>query len=182
MKYKLSGGVRIFALRRNWLSRFGTSRPITRAELDQLRLALPWRDSLACAMMAETGLRVSDVLAIRREQLADTMTVTEIKTGKRRTVHLTEATLKEAKVYAATHDSPFVINCCRSTLWRSIVHAADAFGWRHISPHSLRKLFAVEFCTQHGLEATRRELQHKHIGTTLAYVTDPDALASLIPH
>lgn len=181
MRYRIASGIKLPLLRRGWLSRFGTTRAITRAELDQLRLALPWRDSLACAIMADTGLRVSDVLNIQRDKLADTMTVKEIKTGKTRTVHLTPDTLKEAQTYIKTHSSPYVINCHRSTLWRSIVHAADAFGWQHISPHSFRKLFAVEYCARHGLKATQQELQHKHLSTTLAYVTDTDAISALIP-
>lgn len=181
MKYHVQGGVKILQLRRGWMSRFGTTRAITRAELDQLRLALPWRDSLACAIMADTGLRVSDVLNLQRDKLAETMTVKEIKTGKIRTVHLTTATLREAQTYIKTHNSPYVINCHRSTLWRSIVHAADAFGWKHISPHSFRKLFAVEFCAKHGLKATQQELQHKHLSTTLAYVTDAESISEIIP-
>ena len=167
--------------RRDWLSSFGTSRPITRAELEQLRRALPWRDSVACEIMAETGLRISDVLALTREQLSDTMTVTEIKTGKERIVHLSPETLVEARAYIRTHNSPEIIPCHRSTFWRSVVHTADAFGWKHISPHSFRKLFAVEYCTQHGLEATQRELQHKNIATTLTYVANMKDIQKIIP-
>lgn len=167
-------------LPRNWLGTFGRARPITRAEYDQLRRALPWRDSLACAIMADTGLRVSDVLAIRRDQLAPDMQIREIKTGKTRFVHLSPETYREACAYLRTHTADTVIPCHRSTLWRSIVRAADAFGWHHITPHSLRKLFAVEFCAQHGLQATQAELQHSSIMTTLAYVADLDTITATL--
>lgn len=162
------------------MTSFGRARPITRAEYDQLRKALPWRDSLACAIMADTGLRISDVLAIRRDQLAPDMTIREIKTGKTRLVHLTPDTYREVKAYLRTHTADTVIPCHRSTLWRSIVRAADAFGWQHITPHSLRKLYAVEYCAKHGIQATQAELQHSNIMTTLAYVTDLDALTTAL--
>lgn len=181
-RYKIAPAIQLLHPdRRDWLSIFGTSRPITRAEFEQLRKALPWRDSLACAIMADTGLRVSDVLALKREQLASTMKVTEIKTGKTRMVHLSPETLSEARAFIGTHDSENVIPCHRASLWRSIVHAADAFGWEHISPHSFRKLFAIEYCARHGLMETQKELQHKNLQTTMAYVMDADAVASLVP-
>lgn len=177
MRYRPSQPVKVMRIhRRAWLSDFGRSRPMTRDEYQQLRKALPWRDSLACAIMADTGLRISDVLGIRRDDLAPDMDVTERKTGKTRRVHLSPDTYMELQAYLRTHTSPMVIPCHRATLWRSIVRAADAFGWRHISPHSLRKLYAVEYCTRHGLQATQAELMHTNIMTTLAYVTDIDQL------
>lgn len=164
------------------LDAFGTSRAVTKAEIKRLRYALPWRDSLAVAIMADTGLRVSDILLIRREQLRRTMTITERKTGKTRRVRLSPGTLQSARAYVTTHDSPYVIPCSRSTMWRSITQTARALGYEHISPHSLRKYYAVTYCRRHGLTETQAELQHKNVLTTLGYVTDRDALAALIPH
>lgn len=161
---------------------FGTARPITRDELAKLRRAMPWRDGLACEIMADTGLRVSDVLAIRRDQLAGTMQIREIKTGKLRTVHLRPETYSECLAFLRTHNDPYVIPCHRSTVWRSLATAANAYGWSHISPHSLRKLFAVEFCTKHGLTATQHELKHSRLETTLRYVTNLDDVIGMINH
>lgn len=159
---------------------FARARPITRTELEQLRRALPWRDGLACAIMADTGLRVSDALAIHRDALAEVMTVKEKKTGKMRKVRLRPETLSECFAYLRTTDSPYVIDCHRSTLWRSITAAASAFGWTHITPHSFRKLFACEFCAKYGILATQRELQHKNVETTLAYLGDLNDLIALL--
>lgn len=169
-------------IRRINLRAFGAARPISRAEITRLRYALSWRDSLAVAIMADTGLRVSDVLLIRREQLRQTMVITERKTGKRRRVRLSPSTLQLARAYIATHDSPYVIPCTRSTVWRSITSTARALGYDHISPHSLRKYYAVRYCRRHGLAETQTELQHANVATTVGYVTDPAALAALIPH
>lgn len=159
---------------------FGTARPITRVELEQLRRALPWRDGLACAVMADTGLRVSDVLNLTRKGFKQTMTVRELKTGKLRTVRLSSQTYEECLAYLRTTESEYVIDCHRSTLWRSITSAAAAYGWEHVSPHSLRKLFACEYCAKHGIAATQRELQHKNIGTTLRYLGDYNAIIAAV--
>ncbi len=174
--------------RQKWLryQLFGTARPITRKELEALRRALNWRDGLSCSIMADTGLRVSDVLALRRDQLAQTMTIREIKTGKIRTVHLSAETYDECCAYLRTTDSDKVIDCHRSTLWRAITGAADAYGWTHVSPHSLRKLYACEYCARYGLQATQKELQHKSLETTLRYLGDYKelltALAAAVNH
>lgn len=127
--------------------------------------------------MADTGLRVSDVLALRIYQIRRTMYITEGKTGKRRRVQLSPATLAAAKAYAADRRAgDKLIQADRSTIYRTISITAKALGMEHISAHSLRKYFAQKYCKRHGLEATRRELQHRDIMTTILYTTDYDTL------
>ena len=62
------------------------TRPIASAELRALLKVLPDAAALAVRISADTGLRISDVLAIRSGDLAPTMQVTERKTGKARRV------------------------------------------------------------------------------------------------
>lgn len=163
--------------RRRWMYQlFARARPITRAELDMIRHAVPWQVSLCCAIMADTGLRVSDVLALKREQLAPTMSVCERKTRKTRIVHLSPDTLAECQAYIQTHNSSRIIPCSRSTIWRHVTTAAMAYGWSHVSPHSMRKLYATEYCVAHGIWATQAEMQHEHVETTLLYITDLAAI------
>lgn len=155
------------------------TRPITPAELHKLLKVLPEDSALAVRISADTGLRISDVLSIRCGTLAKTMRIKEKKTGKYRTVHLRPQTLKVAREYAH-HGHNLLIPVNRSTVYRQIRKAASALGYDHISMHSIRKLYARQFCKVHGLAATQREMQHDYLSTTMLYVLDPSEVESII--
>ena len=145
------------------------TRAITSAELTKLLRRLDDPARLAVRIAADTGLRVIDILALRSDQLAPTLRVTERKTGKTRTVRLRPATYKAAKA-SAKYSGRYLIDRDRSTLYRQI--RAAAADMPHISMHSIRKYYAKRYCAAHGLRATQRELQHDYLSTTLLYVTD----------
>lgn len=155
------------------------TRPITPAELRKLLKLLPDASALAVRISADTGLRISDILAIRSGELAATMRVIERKTGKARRVRLKPATLKAAKAYA-THGHDRLIPHAPSTIYRQVTKAARELGMEHISMHSIRKLYARQYCRAHGLAATQRELQHDYLSTTMLYVLDPDQIQAMI--
>lgn len=155
------------------------TRPITPAELRKLLKLLPDASALAVRISADTGLRISDILAIRSGDLAPVMLVTERKTGKSRRVRLRPATLKAAKAYAA-HGCDHLIPHAPSTIYRQIRRAAAELGMEHVSMHSIRKLYARQYCRAHGLAATQRELQHDYLSTTMLYVLDLDQLQDMI--
>lgn len=155
------------------------TRPITPAELRKLLKLLPDASALAVRISADTGLRISDILAIRSGELASTMRVTERKTGKTRTVRLRPATLKASKAYAA-HGCDRLIPHAPSTIYRQIRRAAAELGMEHVSMHSIRKLYARQYCRAHGLAATQRELQHDYLSTTMLYVLDPTQIQAMI--
>lgn len=155
------------------------TRPITPAELRKLLKLLPDASALAVRISADTGLRISDILAIRSGDLAPVMLVTERKTGKSRRVRLRPATLKAAKAYAA-HGCDHLIPHAPSTIYRQIRRAAAELGMEHVSMHSIRKLYARQYCRAHGLAATQRELQHDYLSTTMLYVLDLDQIQDMI--
>lgn len=155
------------------------TRPITPAELRKLLKLLPDASALAVRISADTGLRISDILAIRSGDLAPVMLVTERKTGKSRRVRLRPATLKAAKAYAA-HGCDRLIPHAPSTIYRQIRRAATELGMEHVSMHSIRKLYARQYCRAHGLAATQRELQHDYLSTTMLYVLNPDQIQDMI--
>ena len=155
------------------------TRPITPAELRKLLKLLPDASALAVRISADTGLRISDIPAIRSGELAATMRVIERKTGKARRVRLKPATLKAAKAYA-THGHDRLIPHAPSTIYRQVTKAARELGMEHISMHSIRKLYARQYCRAHGLAATQRELQHDYLSTTMLYVLDPDQIQAMI--
>lgn len=145
---------------------------LTDRQLKLLCSALPWRDSLAMRLMRQTGLRVSDLLSLKKTDIARKMVVKERKTGKTRTVYLTAALVRECAIYASMHRGLKLFNCDRSTIYRSVHRTALAFGWDNISAHSARKSFARAYCKKHGIEATQRELRHESLSTTLIYLQD----------
>lgn len=145
---------------------------LTDRQLKLLCSALPWRDSLAMRLMRQTGLRVSDLLSLKKTDIARKMVVKERKTGKTRTVYLTAALVRECAIYASMHRGLKLFNCDRSTIYRSVHRTALAFGWENISAHSARKSFARAYCKKHGIEATQRELRYESLSTTLIYLQD----------
>lgn len=139
------------------------------------------RTQVALRIMADTGLRIGDVLALTVGQIARTMVVRERKTGHVRTVHLTPRTLAACRAYAARRPAAArLIPHDRSTIYRDIRRAADRRKWTHVSAHSLRKYYAQRYCRRHGLAATQAELQHRDTVTTLIYVVDHDRLEALL--
>lgn len=123
-------------------------------------------------IMRQTGLRVSDVLLLKKSDIARRMTVKEQKTGKMRTVYLTDALAKECVIYASLHRGLKLFNCNRSTIYRSVHRTALKFGWQNISAHSARKAYARAFAKKNGVEATQKELRHSSLSTTLIYLQD----------
>ena len=155
------------------------TRPITPAEMRKLLKVLPDAAAMAVRISADTGLRISDILSIRSGALAQTMRVTERKTGKQRTVRLRTSTYRAAKAYAA-HGQDMLIPYSRSTIYRHIRRAADDLGMQHVSMHSIRKLYARQYCRAHGLAATQQEMQHNYLSTTLLYVVDSTDIDNIL--
>lgn len=148
------------------------TKAISDRQLRMLCHALPWRDSLAMRIMRQTGLRVSDVLMLKKTDISRKMTIREKKTKKIRSVYLTDALVKECAIYASLHRGMKLFNCNRSTIYRSVHRTALKFGWTNISAHSARKAYARAFAKKHGIEATRKELRHSSLSTTLIYLQD----------
>ena len=71
-----------------------TTEYLLNRELEHVLAALTPTNELVARVCLHTGLRVSDVLALRSDQLRRRFTVVESKTGKRRTVTLPDVLLR----------------------------------------------------------------------------------------
>ena len=149
-------------------------------ELAHVYAALMPANRLACQVAEHTGLRIGDVLALRTEQLrkGQRLTVRESKTGKSRRVYLPKKLYDEMMAQAgdawvcpapkdpATHRT-------RQTVWADIKRAVKAFRLpQNVSPHSLRKNYAVEEWERTGdLGKVGQRLNHSpyHPETTMIY-------------
>lgn len=129
-----------------------------------------------------TGLRIGDVLALRRDQLAPRMRVTERKTGKQRTVRLPAALLRDLQRLAGTYPAGCVWLFpgrdpakprTRQAVWQDVQRAARAVrlpGAVQCSPHSARKAYAVRLYQRCGdLARVQRDLKHSSPEVTLLY-------------
>lgn len=112
-----------------------------------LRLLTP-TNRLVCLAALATGLRISDVLSIKTEQLnKDRFTVLESKTGKAKTVRLPKRLREKmraqaGKLYAFPHRTNGHKHRSRTTIWKDLNRVAKAYRLRGLAPHSLRKSYA----------------------------------------
>lgn len=146
-------------------------------DLQHLFAALMPENALVLRVALETGLRIGDVLAIRTEQIAkQRFTVREQKTGKSKRVYLSrplwDALRRNAgRFYVFEGRNDPKKHRTRQAVYNDLKRAAKAFRLpQNVSPHSLRKLYAVTLLDETGdLELVQRALNHDRIQTTLIY-------------
>lgn len=144
-------------------------------EVDYVLAALTPSNRLVCQVCLHTGLRVSDVLRLRTEQLRARFWVTEQKTGKRRMVGLPAPLLAAIKaqagpVWVFSGRDPKKPKT-RQAVWKDVKRASVAFRLpQNVGPHSFRKVYAVDLMKKYGdIERVRRALNHGSQTTTMIY-------------
>ena len=125
----------------------------------------------------ETGLRVGDVVKLKCENLkADGLHYRAQKTKKNGvapiSADLRRALNKKGKgkwLFPSPYKSGKHIT--RQCVWARIKKACERAGLsaEGISPHSLRKVFAVELYREKGFKAVQEALQHSNGATTEIY-------------
>ena len=147
-------------------------------EVQHVLAALTPPNRLACEVAMSTGLRIGDVLLLRREQLSKRrFSVQEQKTGKRRTITLGEGLRRRLLAQAgAIYVFPGRLDGrkprTRQAVYKDLKRAARAFRVPvQLSPHSLRKIYAVEqFARSAGdLARVQRLLNHSDPAVTAIY-------------
>jgi integrase len=149
-------------------------------EVDRVLAAMMPENRLAVRVSLHTGLRISDVLSLRPEQLKPQFWIVESKTGKRKRVNLPAELLDDlrrnsGKYYVFPGRSDPKKHRTRQAVWHDIKRAAAAFRLpQNIGTHSARKVYAVELLQKYGdFDRVRRALNHakKYPSTTLIYAT-----------
>lgn len=146
------------------------------AAIDKILQLLSVPNALACAISLETGLRISDVLALKTKGFKRRMRVKESKTGKVRTVTMPDALFRLAQAQAGeTYVFPGRLDPAkhrtRQAVYSDLVGVAKRLKLTaHVTPHSMRKAYAVHAYRRLGdLRAVQRLLGHKDIATTMIY-------------
>lgn len=168
------------------------SRFINKRDVENLARDLGKAAWLPFRVMLETGLRVGDVCKLRRSDVQrreDERPVLHFvadKTGKEGFAPISEglygALIKEARrrggyLFPGREKGSHIT---RQALYARIKRSCADLGIdpRGISPHSLRKVFAVNLRHERGLEAVREALQHDNAAVTRVYAYADTVLQS----
>lgn len=150
---------------------------IAPGDLEAVYRALTPQNELVLRVCEETGIRVSDALSIRTDELRQRFTITELKTGKRRRIRLRAALLDALKasagrVYVFEGRNDPEKHRTRQAVWKDLKRAAEAFRLKaNIAPHSVRKTYAVELAKRgYSPEAIQKRLNHESAAVTALYL------------
>ena len=161
-----------------------TTEYLLQREIDNVLSVLTPGNALVMRVALHTGLRISDCLSLRTDQLAPRFWITEGKTGKRRQIGLPQPLLNDLKkcagdIWVFEGANPKK-HRTRQAVWKDVKRAADAFRLRqNVAPHSARKIYAVELMAKYGnIEKVRRALKHSSIAVTMIYAMADKQLES----
>lgn len=136
---------------------------------------LTYENALALRTSLETGLRISDVLKIKKDDLQGrTLEYVAQKTGKGGKKVLS-ADLARRLMQISGDNWIFegrdgTKPRTRQAVWKNVKKAArELHLQQNVSVHSARKTYAVETFHNKGLGATQKELQHSRMDNTMIY-------------
>lgn len=146
-------------------------------EMEHVLAALTPSNALVMRVCLHTGLRLSDVLALKVSQIGNRFWVTESKTGKRRMVGLPSELVESLRTAAGgsawcfPHKTQKTRHRTRQAVWSDVKRAAWAFRLpQNVAPHSARKMYAVGLMEKYGdIVRVQKALQHDRDSTTLLY-------------
>jgi integrase len=155
---------------------------ITGDQSKQLVYYLDSRFKILFELAVESGLRISDLLALRVKDIKNPMTIYETKSKRKRTFVISEKLLRNLQFlcdYGKNGDYVFqsargrTKHVHRSTIHRQIKKALKWLDF-DASAHSARKLYANTIYKATGsVESVQKALNHQKLSTTLAYLEIP---------
>lgn len=150
---------------------------VPKGEFEHILSALTAENRLACEISLATGLRISDVLFLKPEKVRkQRFTIREQKTGKTRYVRLPSELVARCLACAGQH---FVFEHrldgrkprTRQAVYKDLKRVAKLYGCKkNVTPHSARKVFAVEEFEKTGnLQRVKKLLNHSDEAVTMLY-------------
>jgi len=144
--------------------------------MEHVLAALTPQNALIMRTLLHTGMRLSDVLSLRTDQLKPTGWYTEGKTGKRRRYGFPAELLEAIKAQAGPEWAFPGLSAkgghkTRQAVWKDVKRASRAFRLpQNVGPHSARKIYAVQLMQKYGdIEKVRRALNHDSSTVTAIY-------------
>lgn len=152
-------------------------------EVDRVLSALMPQNQLIMRVILHTGMRVSDVLALRTDQLSAAGWYIEQKTGKKRRYGLPRPLLNAIKaqagpIWAFSGRTDPTKHKTRQAVWADVKRASRAFRMpQNVGTHSARKVYAVELMAKYGdIERVQRALNHSSPCITAIYAMSDQLL------
>lgn len=152
-----------------------TTEYLLNREMEHVLALLMPSNRLVMRVILHTGMRVSDVLALKTADLRPSGWYIEQKTGKKRRFGLPGPLLAEIKAQAGTEwafpgRDPHKPRT-RQAVWADVKRAQRAFRLpENLGTHSARKIYAVDLLKKYGdIEKVRRALNHDRAMTTAIY-------------
>ena len=150
---------------------------VPRGEIVHILASLMPENRLACEISLITGLRIGDVLSLRTEKVKKgRFTIQEQKTGKRRQISLPADIVRRClecgnEIYVFPNRYDGRRHRTRQAINKDIERVARMFRLKeHVSPHSLRKIYAVaEFEKCGSLARVQKLLNHNSESVTMLY-------------
>jgi len=148
--------------------------------MSHILAALTPENALALRVSLKTGLRIDDVLSLRASDIAkgNRFTISEKKTHKHRRIYLSDSLLDElrsscGRYYVFEGRLKETEHRTRQAVNKDLARAAEAFrvpAAIQISPHSARKIYAVDVFNKYGDPHKVQELlNHSRESVTLLY-------------
>lgn len=156
------------------------SRYIEDYELQKLRKFMTARQWLPFEVALHTGLRIGDVLKIKKTDIDEKkgiLSYVSEKRAKRGDCRIAKSLCKKMLSNSKTSEYCFASrrsksgHITRQAAWKWIKDAAERanIDISGVSPHAFRKVYAVELYKEKGIEAVKNALQHERADTTQIY-------------
>lgn len=156
----------------------------TRTQLEDMKGSLKkWcsqRDYILFLIGINTGLRVSDLLKLKTEDIKgkQSLKIQESKTSKSRTIYFNDTVYNEIQAYIDTNKSEFLFpsqkgnKAISSTqAYRQLKKAGHMVDLDYIGTHTMRKTFGYFHYKTHGNIALLQDiLNHSTPAVTLRYI------------
>lgn len=175
------------------------TKPIESVDLEKFMRFLLANSGRQCVVLVrlgfETGLRISDLLKLKYGQFKGQKTafrIKEQKTGKFKTIRVSEnmrQQIQDLKYLVNKSDKDFIFSVregkpmSRTTAYRHLKRAGLHCGLDRVSPHSLRKTYAMNKFIESGgdIEFVREAMNHKYSSTTVqSYILSAIDTSTLI--
>lgn len=145
--------------------------------MEHILALLTYPNEMACRVALRYGLRIGDVLNLRRWQIERrSVTIKEEKTGKRRTIVFDELLRKKllaisGKVFVFEHRLNQDRHHTRQAVYKDLDRAQKALRIKKgIGTHSMRKSFAVRKYSACGdMRKIKSLLNHSNEAVTMLY-------------